>query len=65
MAAVSEEHLPPRPFTAVTAASATPTTGGSSQGPLGGAGANPLSRKLRKVLETRLEADKVIVIVGK
>ncbi|XP_026524371.1 conserved oligomeric Golgi complex subunit 6 isoform X1 [Notechis scutatus] len=58
MAAVSEEQLPPRPFTAVAAASATPTTGGSSQGPLGGAGANPLSRKLRKVLETRLEADK-------
>lgn len=59
MAAISEEHLPQRPFTAGAATSATPTTGSLSQGPSGGAGANPLSRKLRKVLDTRLEADKV------
>ncbi|XP_015674182.1 conserved oligomeric Golgi complex subunit 6 [Protobothrops mucrosquamatus] len=58
MAAISEEHLPQRPFTAGAATSATPTTGSLSQGPSGGAGANPLSRKLRKVLDTRLEADK-------
>uniref|UniRef100_A0ACB8GDV2 Golgi transport complex subunit 6 n=1 Tax=Sphaerodactylus townsendi TaxID=933632 RepID=A0ACB8GDV2_9SAUR len=30
----------------------------STQGPAGTSGSNPLSRKLRKVLETRLEADK-------
>ncbi|KAL7991257.1 hypothetical protein Chor_015513 [Crotalus horridus] len=58
MAAISEEHLPQRPFTAGAATSATQTTGSLSQGPSGGAGANPLSRKLRKVLDTRLEADK-------
>ncbi|KAJ7341519.1 hypothetical protein JRQ81_005712 [Phrynocephalus forsythii] len=69
MAAASEE--PPAPpvqprslpsFGAGDPASAAATGNSSSssslQGPSGGPGPNPLSRKLRKVLETRLEADK-------
>ncbi|XP_061478389.1 conserved oligomeric Golgi complex subunit 6 isoform X2 [Rhineura floridana] len=58
MAAASEERPPPQP--PFVAGPAAPSTVGiaSSQGSTGGPGPNPLSRKLRKVLETRLEADK-------
>ncbi|KAJ6659214.1 hypothetical protein lerEdw1_019260 [Lerista edwardsae] len=58
MAAVSEEQQPRQTQPVVAGAAPPPpsSTGGfSSAGP---AGPNPLSRKLRKVLETRLEADK-------
>lgn len=54
MAAVAEEQ---QRLPAVTGAGPPPPS--STAGLLGGSGgANPLSRKLRKVLETRLEADK-------
>ncbi|KAH0621916.1 hypothetical protein JD844_023662 [Phrynosoma platyrhinos] len=72
MASASEEHQPPpppppRPLQPSGATgSPSPAAGASSSsssapglsGGGGGPGPNPLSRKLRKVLETRLEADK-------
>ncbi|XP_044300161.1 conserved oligomeric Golgi complex subunit 6 isoform X1 [Varanus komodoensis] len=61
MAAMSEEPQPrlPQPFAAASSAGISlASSSSSSQGLAGGSGSNPLSRKLRKVLETRLEADK-------
>uniref|UniRef100_A0ABM5GLU8 Conserved oligomeric Golgi complex subunit 6 n=2 Tax=Pogona vitticeps TaxID=103695 RepID=A0ABM5GLU8_9SAUR len=57
MAAPSEELLAPPPPRSLQS-SATGGSSSSLQGLSGGPGPNPLSRKLRKVLETRLEADK-------
>ncbi|KAF7239924.1 Conserved oligomeric Golgi complex subunit 6 [Varanus komodoensis] len=58
---MSEEPQPrlPQPFAAASSAGISlASSSSSSQGLAGGSGSNPLSRKLRKVLETRLEADK-------
>ncbi|XP_067325010.1 conserved oligomeric Golgi complex subunit 6 [Anolis sagrei] len=60
MAAVEELQRPLPPLMAGSPAAPPSSASSSSQGLSGGAGPgpNPLSRKLRKVLETRLEADK-------
>ncbi|XP_028577952.2 conserved oligomeric Golgi complex subunit 6 [Podarcis muralis] len=55
-AAAEDQQRPLQPFAAGAAASSGGAS--SSQGSSGGPGSNPLSRKLRKVLETRLETDK-------
>nr|XP_028577952.1 conserved oligomeric Golgi complex subunit 6 [Podarcis muralis] len=56
-AAAEDQQRPLQPFAAGAAASSGGASS-SSQGSSGGPGSNPLSRKLRKVLETRLETDK-------
>nr|XP_060642640.1 conserved oligomeric Golgi complex subunit 6 [Anolis sagrei ordinatus] len=61
MAAAEDLHRPLPLLMAGSPAAPTPSASSSSQGLSGGGGGpgpNPLSRKLRKVLETRLEADK-------